>query len=147
MAYKKALFGMGSGLVSWTKCTESAVEDTKRFGLTTFSRPRTVADMNQDFRSMDFFSVAHGVSKGFQGSELLQIFPEAQRMLLAWAKENLETVNSEMARQQPASGRGRMLVRTSWCNRATKNPAKLLLACMKEEEASAGWWACQILKK
>jgi hypothetical protein len=67
----------------------------KGFGLTTFSRPRTVADMNQDFCSMEFFGVAQGVSKGFQGSELFQIFPEARRMLLAWAKENLETLNSE----------------------------------------------------
>jgi hypothetical protein len=75
VAYEKALFGMGSGLVSWTKCTESAVEETNRFGLTTFSRPRTVADMNQDFRSMEVLGVAHGVLKGFQGSELLQIFP------------------------------------------------------------------------
>jgi hypothetical protein len=36
VAYEKALFGMGSGLVSWTKCTESAVEETKQFGLNTF---------------------------------------------------------------------------------------------------------------
>jgi hypothetical protein len=39
---------------------------------------------------MEFFGVAHGVSKGFQGSELFQIFPEARQMLLAWAKENSE---------------------------------------------------------
>jgi hypothetical protein len=90
VAYKKALFGMGSGLVSWTKCEESAVKETKRFGLTTFSRPCTVADMNQDFCSMEFFSVAHGNLKGFQGFELFQIFPEARQMLLVWAKENLE---------------------------------------------------------
>jgi hypothetical protein len=90
VGYEKALFGMGSSLVSWKKCTESAVEETKQFGL-------TVAHMNQDFCSMEFFSVAHSVSKGFQGSELFQIFPEAQRMLLAWAKENLERLNSERA--------------------------------------------------
>jgi len=64
---------MGGGM-SWTKCTELAVLETKRAGFTTFSRPRSVATMNQDFRSMELFSVAHGVSKGFQGSELFQIF-------------------------------------------------------------------------
>jgi hypothetical protein len=99
VACEKALFGMGSSLVSWTQCRESAVKETKRFGLTTFSRPCTVADMNHDFCSMDFFGVAHGVSKGFQGSELFRIFPEARRMLLAWAKEKLERLNSETARE------------------------------------------------
>jgi hypothetical protein len=46
----------------------------------------------------------------------------------------------QLHRQQPASrrGRGRMLVCASWCNWSTKNPAKLLQDCMKEEEASAG---------
>jgi hypothetical protein len=80
-AYEKALLEMGSGLVTWTQCTESTLKETKQFGLTTFSRPRSVADMNQDFRNMEFFSVAHSINKGFQGSEPFQIFPEAKRML------------------------------------------------------------------
>jgi hypothetical protein len=63
LAYEKALFEMGSG-VSWKKCTELALVETTRLGLSTFSRPRLLANMNQDFRSMELFSVAHGVSKG-----------------------------------------------------------------------------------
>jgi hypothetical protein len=91
MAYEKALFGMGSGLVAWTQCTESILKETKQFGLTTFSRPCSVADMNQDFRKMEFFSVAHSIkNKGFQGSELFQIFPEAKRMLSVWAYNHTE---------------------------------------------------------
>ena len=99
IAYEKALFGMGSGVVSWTKCTELTVKETKQFGLTTFCRPRSIAEMNQDFRTMEFFSVPYGVSNGFQGAELFQIFPEAQRMLLAWGKKNLERLNAETARE------------------------------------------------
>jgi hypothetical protein len=89
---------MGSGM-SWTKCTELALVETTRLGFLTFSRPRSLATMNQDFWSMELFSVAHGVAKGFQGSELFQIFPEAQRVLLAWVRNNLEQLNSEMARK------------------------------------------------
>jgi hypothetical protein len=98
LAYEKALLEMGRG-VSWKKCTELALVEISRLGFSTFSRPRLLADMNQDFRSMELFSVAHGVSKGFQGSELFQIFPEARRMLLAWASNNLEKLNSETARE------------------------------------------------
>jgi hypothetical protein len=96
LAYEKALFEMGSG-VSSKKCTELVLVQTMQLGFSTFSRARTIADMNQDFRSMELFSVAHGVSKGFQGSELFQIFPEARRMLLAWKRNNLERLNSETA--------------------------------------------------
>jgi hypothetical protein len=99
IAYEKALFGMGSSAVSWLKCTESTLQTTEQFGLTTFSCPRTVANMNQDFRHLEFFHVAHGISKGLQGLELFQIFPEAQRMLLVWANKNLEILNSETARE------------------------------------------------
>jgi hypothetical protein len=79
---------MGGSAVSWLKCTESTLQETKQFGLTTFSRPRKVANMNQDFRHMEFFHVAHGISMGFQGSELFQIFPEARQIMLAWANKN-----------------------------------------------------------
>jgi hypothetical protein len=72
---------------------------TEQFGLTTFSRPHTAANMNQDFHHMELFCIAHGIFKGFQGSELFQIFPEAQRMLLVWANKNLEKLNSETAHE------------------------------------------------
>jgi hypothetical protein len=74
------------------------MKETKQCGLATFSQPCSVADMNQDFCNMEFFSVAHG-NKGFQGSELFQIFPEAKRMLTAWANNNFKTLNSETDRE------------------------------------------------
>ena len=61
--------------------SQQAVSETEQVGLVAFGQSPWVAEMNQDFCSMEFFSVVHGINKGLQGSELFQNIPEATRML------------------------------------------------------------------
>ena len=73
---------MGSGM-SWKKCIETLVE-TAQLGFFTSSRPRLLAIMGQVFLSMELFSVTHGVSKDFQGSEE---FPRGAMCVVSLGKE------------------------------------------------------------
>jgi hypothetical protein len=79
---------MGNRIVTWTQRTKSTMKETKQFGLTTFGQPCSVADVNNDFCNMVFFSAA---------GQVHELHPEAKRTLSSWAKKDLEALIFETA--------------------------------------------------
>ena len=97
-AYEISLFQMGKGK-TWRGVCEETIEDINKTGIKTYTCYRSIQEMNRDFRRLELFPNPRRSSTSVQDVELFAVFPEAHNMLLSWAKKNLETLNSETARQ------------------------------------------------
>eukprot|EP00978_Attheya_sp_CCMP212_P032127 scaffold123909_cov56-Attheya_sp.AAC.1 len=96
-AYIVALEIMGNGK-SWRKACEQAIDSLAAVGIETYQRPGTICEFNQQFRQYKLFEIKSS-TKSVTHVQLLAVFPEAHNMLMSWAKNNLQTLNSETARE------------------------------------------------
>ncbi len=76
-----------------------AIDEIAKLEITTYSGVQTIRGLSQDFRKLDLLPNPRVSVKGFLGSNLFAIFPEARTLLLRWAKTNLETLNAETAQE------------------------------------------------
>jgi hypothetical protein len=97
-AYEIALLQMGKGK-TWKGVCEETIEELNKIGIKTYTCFGSIQEMNRDFRRLELFPNPRRSSKAVKDVELFALFPEAHNMLLSWAKKNLETLNSETARQ------------------------------------------------
>mmetsp|Transcript_73807 Transcript_73807/g.213587 ORF Transcript_73807/g.213587 Transcript_73807/m.213587 type:complete len:685 (+) Transcript_73807:660-2714(+) len=80
---------------TWNDCCQQAIDELSVFGFTLATNSRTIATWNQSFRKLALFPhpnplVASGLAVE---NPVFAIFPEAKTKLIAFARENLETLS------------------------------------------------------
>jgi hypothetical protein len=97
-AYQAASRTMDNG-TNWSVCCQMAIDEIVKLEIMTYSGVQTIQGLNQDFRKLDLLPNPRASVKGFIGSNLFAIFPEARTLLMRWAKINLETLNAETTQE------------------------------------------------
>jgi hypothetical protein len=95
-AYQVALRSMDKG-TNWSVCCQMAIDEIADLEITTYSGFQTILQFNGHLRKLELLPNPRASLKGFLGSNLFAIFPEARTLLLRWAKINLKTLKSETA--------------------------------------------------
>ena len=80
---------------TWNDCCQQAIDELSVFGFTLATNSRTIATWNQSFRKLALFPhpnplVASGLAVE---NPVFASFPEAKSKLIAFARENLETLS------------------------------------------------------
>jgi hypothetical protein len=96
-SYTAAVQVMGNGK-SWEYAVEQAIDSLSAIGVETYHRSETIKEFHRQFRKYELFEIKSS-TKSVTYVKLFAIFPEANNMLLCWAQKNLQTLNSETARQ------------------------------------------------
>eukprot|EP00978_Attheya_sp_CCMP212_P025185 scaffold80600_cov68-Attheya_sp.AAC.3 len=95
--YAAAVEMMGIGKRRKSAC-EQAIHSLAAIGIEAYRHPRTIQEFHHQFRKYELFEIKRS-TKSVTHVQLFAIFPEANNMLMSWAKRKLQTLNSETAWQ------------------------------------------------